>query len=58
MQLDHAAHLLGEQESTTNGNTHASDEDEEGDFNEGFVEIHIVPNDPSTRNIRTFVPAG
>jgi len=48
MQLDHASHLLPE--STTNGSSHISREDEEYDFAEGFVEIHIVPNDPSTCN--------
>jgi len=46
MQLDHASHLLPE--STTNGNNHVSGEDEEEDLAGGLVEIHIVPNDPST----------
>jgi len=46
MQLDGASHLLPE--STTNGNNHVSGEDEEEDPAGGLVEIHIVPNDPST----------
>lgn len=53
MQLDHAAHLIPE--STTNGNAHASGEDE--DMSGGLVEIHVVPNDESTRN-ESFVGSG
>jgi len=46
MQLDGAEHLMAG--STTNGNSHESSEEEDGEDSIPFVELRLTPADEST----------